>query len=305
VSEAKEAIAEFGKPCPVAVACAALGAARSSWYEAEKPRDKSPAKRGPVAGVSDEALLAAIREVIADCRFHGEGYRKVHVRVRYMGKRLVAGKNRVLRLMRLNNLLAPVRRVHEHGNHAHDRHIITARPNEMWGADATTFWTEEDGQCWFFGVIDHFNSECAGWNVEKRGDRWAAIESVRHGVRRCFGKFEHDAARGVRLRHDWGSQYVAKDFQADIAFAGITSAPAYVGEPETNGVAERFMRTLKEQCIWLRRFKNVEEARLVIGEFVERYNSEWLIGRLNYRTPVQARADYEAAERQKAAEKVA
>ncbi len=72
---------------------------------------------------------------------------------------------------------------------------------------------------------------------------------------------------------------------------GITISPSYVGEPECNGVAERFMRTLKEQCLYLHRFETLEQARAIIGEFIGRYNAEWLIERLGHRTPTQARAD--------------
>ena len=48
------------------------------------------------------------------------------------------------------------------------------------------------------------------------------------------------------------------------------STPAYVGEPECNGVAERFIRTLKEECIYLHHFETLEEARAVTGAFIER-----------------------------------
>ncbi len=71
----------------------------------------------------------------------------------------------------------------------------------------------------------------------------------------------------------------------------MTITPSYVGEPECNGVIERFMRTLKEQCLYLHRFQNLAEAQRIIGEFITRYNTEWLIERLGYQTPAQARAD--------------
>ncbi len=62
-------------------------------------------------------------------------------------------------------------------------------------------------------------------------------------------------------------------------------------------VAERFMRTLKEQCIYLHQFASLEEALRLIGEFIARYNAEWLIERLGHRTPAQARAEAEALAR--------
>lgn len=76
-----------------------------------------------------------------------------------------------------------------------------------------------------------------------------------------------------------------------MKWLGITLSPAYVGEPECNGVVERFIRTLKEQYLYLHRFQTLEEAHRVIAEFIVRYNREWLIERLGYRTPAQARAE--------------
>jgi transposase InsO family protein len=63
-----------------------------------------------------------------------------------------------------------------------------------------------------------------------------------------------------------------------------------VGEPECNGIIERWMRTLKEECLYLHDFETLDEARQVIGEFIERYNTEWLLERHGYRTPAAVRA---------------
>ena len=51
---------------------------------------------------------------------------------------------------------------------------------------------------------------------------------------------------GLGLRHEWGTQYTADQFQGEIRWLGIRSTPSHLGEPECNGVTERFMRTLKE-----------------------------------------------------------
>ena len=92
--------------------------------------------------------------------------------------------------------------------------------------------------------MDHYASDVVGWHVAKKGDRWAALEPIRQGVWAHMGGFGKAIALGLGLRHDWGSQYRAKQFQAEIKWLGIRSTPAYVGEPECNGVAERFIRTL-------------------------------------------------------------
>ncbi len=92
--------------------------------------------------------------------FLGEGHRKVKARLAAKGIRV--GKNRVLRLMREHGLLAPVRRGHPRGDRTHSGRIRTERPNELWGTDASRFWTKAEGWCWFFAAVDHCASECNG-----------------------------------------------------------------------------------------------------------------------------------------------
>ena len=203
--------------------------------------------------------MGEIRTVLKASPFLGEGHRKVKARLAAKGIRV--GKNRVLRLMREHGLLAPVRRGRPRGDRSHSDRIRTERPDELWGTDASRFWTKAEGWCWFFAAVDHCASDVVGWHVAKKGDRWAALEPVRQGVRAHMGGFDKAIALGLGLRHDWGSQYRAKQFQAEIKWLGIRSTPAYVGEPECNGVAERFIRTLKEECIYLHHFETLEEGQ--------------------------------------------
>ena len=69
------------------------------------------------------------------------------------------------------------------------------------------------------------------------------------------------AARGLALRMDHGSQYLSDHFTNQIKFWGIQPSYAFVAEPQTNGVAERFNRTLKEQIIHGRIYRNIAELR--------------------------------------------
>ena len=68
------------------------------------------------------------------------------------------------------------------------------------------------------------------------------------------------------------------------------------GEPQGNGVAERFIRTLKEQCLWARLCENTNDLRQQVSTFIETYNNEWLIERLGHRTPREAFIEATAAE---------
>ena len=80
-----------------------------------------------------------------------------------------------------------------------------------------------------------------------RATRFEALEPIRQRVRRHFGGFAAAVARGLKLRHDHGSQYMSDHFQKEIAFLGIESSSAFVRAPEGNGCAERCIGTLKEE----------------------------------------------------------
>ncbi len=279
-----------GRRYPLTLICQVYRLGRSSVYaRGTTPPPPRPGPRGPTPVWRDAEVVATIHAVLVTSPFHGEGYRKVRARLAQRG--LAVGGKRVLRLMRQHGLLAPRRLGPPNGNPAHDGTIITDRPDVMWGTDATRFYTVQDGWCWFFGAIDHYTDELLGWHVAKRGDRWAALEPIRQGVRYAFGDFAREIARGLKVRCDWGPQYIAAAWINEVKWVGITISPSYVGEPQCNGVAERFMRTLKEHCLYLHQFQSLEEARRLIAEFIDRYNTQWLIERLGYRTPVQARAD--------------
>ena len=74
-----------------------------------------------------------------------------------------------------------------------------------------------------------------------------------------------------------------------LKFMGFKNSPAFVHEPQTNGVIERFFRTLKEECLWLENIQNVDHARQIVGGWLELYNSQWLLERHGYRTPREVR----------------
>ena len=282
-----------GKRYSLAIVCEAYRVPRSTVYARlgqQNPSSEptsSKKKRGPKTPWTDKELVDGIREVLRDSPFLSEGHRKVRARLRARGFRV--GRNRVLRLMRENGLLAPYRRRHVHGDRSHSGTIRTDRPNEMWGADATRFYTRKDGWCWFFGAIDHFSDDIVGWHVAKIGDRWAALEPIRQGVREHLGGYMTKIALGLGLRHDWGPQYTAHQFLGELRWLGIRSTPAYVGEPECNGIMERWIRTLKEECLYLHDFESLEQARGIIGVFIERYNEQWILERHGYRTPAEVR----------------
>lgn len=92
-----------------------------------------------------------------------------------------------------------------------------------------------------------------------------------------------------------GVRSLSDHFQAELQFLGIESSPAFVRAPEGNGCAERFIRTLKEQLLWVQPFATVEELRQALLLFKTRYNHEWLLERHRHRSPAAIRAAHGAA----------
>jgi putative transposase len=258
---------------------------RAAPAAAAPPR---PVRRGPVGACSDAELLEHIRAQILGSRLHGEGYRKIWARLRHAGIRTSA--RRVRRLMRQHGLLAP-HRVGRPEQRAHDGTITTTAVDVMWGTDMTETVTVREGRARVFIAVDHCSGECVGSHAARSGNRFEALEPVRQGVLRHFGTIEKHAAKGLSLRHDHGSNTMSGDFQDEIAFLGIESSPSFVRQPEGNGVAEPFIRTLKENFLWVHTFDTIEDLRRGLQEFVAHYNATWLVARHGYRTPNEVRAE--------------
>jgi transposase InsO family protein len=194
--------------------------------------------------------------------------------------------------MKKHNLLSPYR-CEQGSKNPHNGRITTDTPNIMWGTDAAKVFTLEDGWIWFFGVIEHWNSECLGWHVTKKGDRFAAIEAMTQSVENVFGSTSQGVARGLKLRVDHGPQFLSDGFVNQIHYWGVSISKGFVREPETNGVIERFHRTFKEQIVHGRQYHSIEDFRRAVVTFMSLYNEHWLLEKLDYHSPSKARSLYQ------------
>jgi len=285
---------ETEKPYGIQRVCRIWEQARSSFYHVARqcalPSQPSSSRRGPRPSISDEALLGLIRADLASSPFTGEGHRKVWARLRVRDGVRVSRK-RVLRLMRENCLLSPYRNRPKMPKR-HDGKIITLAPNLVWGTDGTRVFTLEDGWVWIFAAVEHWNAECVGWHVCKKGDRYAALQPISMALNNLYGGVQAEVARGLSLRMDHGTQYLSDHFLNQLKFWGINPSFAFIAEPQTNGVAERFNRTLKEQAIYGRVFRTVEDVRQAVQKFVELYNSQWQVEKNAFRSPRDIRQNW-------------
>ena len=176
------------RPYGLARVCRVWGVARSGVYRRRQAAEAParPRRRpGPQGPMPDAALVEAVRRVLTESPFHGEGYRKVWARLRHGGLR--TSKERVRRLMRENGLSAATRTGSVRGPRNHDGTIIPETIDTMWGTDMTTAYTTEHGQVAVFVAVDHASAECVGLHAALRGTRHEALEPVRQGVAERFG----------------------------------------------------------------------------------------------------------------------
>jgi putative transposase len=88
---------------------------------------------------------------------------------------------------------------------------------------------------------------------------------------------------------------MSEPFQNQLRFFGMAPSFAFVREPETNGVAERFIRTLKEQIVFGRIDTDIEDVRTAVRIDFDRYNQHWLLEKNGYRSPAETRRHWMAA----------
>ena len=228
--------------------CRVWHRARSSVY-ARRQATRSPARcrrRGPIGAAPDDVLVAHIRRVLEASPFHGEGLPKSLGEAAGRGI-MRTSKERVRRLMREHDLQAPPRAGHAHGPKAHDGTITTEAPDVMWGTDMTaTVDRRRGGKPASSWPSITARPRASGSMPPSAGTASRPWSRSARASANASGASAQAWPTGCDLRHDHGSNYLADDFQQEVAFFGIESSPSFVREPEGNGVAER--RTLKENA---------------------------------------------------------
>ena len=198
--------------------------------------------------------------------------------------------------MRENNLLSP-HRCRRRGGNPHDGEIITHAPNLMWGTDGVRVFTVDDGM----GLDLHRRRAlerrvCRLACLQARRPLIAALQPISMGLAGLYGSTRGRRGSGAGLAD--GSRLpvsVGPLHQPDQVLGQSSRPDAFVAEPQTNGVAERFNRTLKEQIIHGRIYRNIAELRDAVRDFVELYNVQWIVEKNGYLSPAQARQAWHAA----------
>lgn len=88
-----------------------------------------------------------------------------------------------------------------------------------------------------------------------------------------------------RIISDNGGQFISKDFQEFIKAAELTHVRTSVAYPQSNGKLERFHRSIGDECLKIKSFISIEDARRIIKNYVELYNTKRLHSALGFLTP--------------------
>jgi transposase InsO family protein len=216
------------------------------------------------------------------------GYRCITAELRRQG--VQANHKRVLRLMREDNLLCLRKR--RFISTTDSRHWLTIYPNlvpelmlsginQLWVADITYIRLLREF-VYLAVILDAYSRRCIGWALEPYLEAELAVEALRMALaeRRVEPGLVHHSDRGV--------QYASSSYTELLKERGIRISMSRRGNPYDNAQAERFMRTLKYEEVYLFEYETMAEARARISHFLEEvYNQKRLHSAIGYVPPAE------------------
>lgn len=233
---------------------------------------------------ADIVLRDAIQRIVLDNRFYG--YRRVTAELANQG--LVVNHKRVLRLMRLDNLLAVRKRRFVFTTDS--RHTYAVYPNlaetmplsglnQLWIADITYVRLREDF-LYLAIVLDAFSRRALGWELGENLRAELALRALDRALA------DRPVRPGIVHHSDRGVQYCSSGYVERLRNHGFAISMSRSGNPYENARAESFIKTLKCEEVYLRQYRDAEEARASIGQFIEEvYNRKRLHSALGYTAP--------------------
>jgi putative transposase len=262
--------------------CRLAGVSRAGYYRhwaVSAPRQEETAIRDAVQ-----------RTALANRRY---GYRRIAKELGRNG--LVVNHKRVLRLMRKDNLLCLRRRpfVPITTDSRHEwrvvpnlaRGMVLSGLDQLWVADITYVHLLEEF-AFLAVVLDAFSRRVVGWALEdhlRASLATTALEMALVARRPTPGSLIHHSDRGV--------QYACREYSARLEAYDIQPSMSRIGNPYDNAKAESFMKTLKQEEVDGRAYRDAKHAREAIGAFIEDvYNRARLHSALAYRPPVEFEA---------------
>lgn len=246
-------------------------------------------KRGHYAAVSakNTPLINKIRALKADHPFWG--YRRIWAHLNYIDDILIS-KNRVHRLMKAQGLLVPQNMKLKASRRVNTSKPRPSRPNQWWGIDMTKVMIDGYGWVYVTIVIDWHTKKIVGHHAGDQSKAWHWLVALNIGINRQFpnGARGHD----LHLMADNGCQPTAISFMKACRDMGVKQAFTSYNNPKGNADTERFMRTLKEELVWLNEWTSPFEFYAALDAWIGYYNRIYLHSTLGYMPPEKFEAQF-------------
>jgi putative transposase len=167
-------------------------------------------------------------------------------------------------------------------------HVATELQNRRFATDMTTVWTKREGWVAIMPTIDFGCRSLLGLLVSKVQDALTVLGSVRGALVAAFGDAS-SVPEGRELRTDHGPPYTGAECEKLIRHWGIEHTCRPIGRPTGNSVAERVIRTTKEELLWLRDWHDADEIRRALEDWRRTYNERRPHQALAWKTPAEVR----------------
>ncbi len=261
--------------------CELMGVSRSWYYERPSAKQQGANK--------DVELRDAIERIVLE--FPGYGYRRVTKALQRQG--WTVNHKRVLRLMRRESLLCQLKRrfkVTTDSSHSFGvypnllKNVTLDGPDKGWVADIT-YVRLPTSFCYLASILDAYSRYCVGWDLSRWIDTRLTLAALEMALE------SRHPEPGLIHHSDRGVQYASTEYIERLEQAGGQISMAAVGNPYENAKAESFFRVLKMEEVYLKDYRDFEEAQENIGEFIEEvYNQKRLHSSLGYLPPVEFEA---------------
>jgi transposase InsO family protein len=260
----------------------ALGVSRSNLAQRTEGRTTA---RGPYFKADDEALLPLIRRFIDERPTYG--YRRITALVnRELARQDLppANRKRVHRIMQRHALLLE-RHTGRREARIHDGKVMVMRSNLRWCSDGLEFtcWNGEIVRLAF--IIDAFDREIIAWTaISGAGISGSDVQDMMlDAVEQRFAGIR--APHAIEHLSDNGSPYTAKDTRDFAAALNLVPCFTPVRSPESNGMAEAFVKTFKRDYVRVNPLPDAATALRQIAGWIADYNDVHPHSALRMRSP--------------------
>jgi len=163
---------------------------------------------------------------------------------------------------------------------------VANAPNERWSTDMCRVWTGRDGWATLALVIDCHTRELVGWHLSRSGTATTASSALEHALIARFGTVGR-VPQPFLLRNDNGLVFTSSNYTALVRGYGLRQECITPHCPQQNGMVERVMRTLKEQCAHRHRSETLQHASRAIADWIQFYNHRRPHQALKMKSPVE------------------